>query len=72
MTGKIKTIVSDRGFGFITGEDTVDYFFHDSSLVDVQLDELDRGDSVSFDVAPPGSKGPRAANVTLASKYAAR
>ncbi|MGI8828184.1 MAG: cold-shock protein, partial [Candidatus Limnocylindria bacterium] len=30
--GTIKKIVADRGFGFITGEDGKDYFFHRDGL----------------------------------------
>ncbi len=32
LNGKIKRIVAERGFGFITGEDGTDYFFHRSGL----------------------------------------
>ena len=36
-TGTIKKVVADRGFGFITADDTKDYFFHRNSL-DSSLD----------------------------------
>ena len=32
MNGIIKRVVSDRGFGFITGEDGTDYFFYRDEL----------------------------------------
>jgi cold shock CspA family protein len=38
-------------------------FFNDSGLVDCEIDELNRGDIVTFDLAPTRPKGPRAANV---------
>ena len=31
-SGSIKKVVADRGFGFITGEDGKDYFFHRDGL----------------------------------------
>ena len=65
-TGTIKKVVSDRGFGFITAEDTKEYFFHrgalDSSL---DFDRLQGGERVEFEVeASP--KGPRASQVRSA------
>ncbi|MEZ6097512.1 MAG: cold shock domain-containing protein [Pirellulaceae bacterium] len=59
--GKIKKVVSDKGFGFIEG-DRGDVFFHHSALVGVTIEELQEGDAVSFEVGR-GPKGPRAENV---------
>jgi len=65
-TGTIKKVVADRGFGFISGEDEKEYFFHrgglDSSL---DFDRLQGGESVEFDVEQ-SPKGPRANNVHAA------
>jgi CspA family cold shock protein len=65
-TGTIKKIVADRGFGFITGEDGKDYFFHrdglDSSL---DFDRLVGGERVDFQIEQ-SPKGPRAAQVRSA------
>jgi CspA family cold shock protein len=65
-TGTIKKLVSDRGFGFITGEDGKDYFFHrdglDSSL---DFDRLAGGEKVSFDIES-SPRGPRAVKVAAA------
>lgn len=62
-TGTVKKVVADRGFGFITGEDGKDYFFHRDSLDGtLSFDRLNGGEKVSFDVQV-GPKGPRAANV---------
>ena len=36
-TGTVKKVVSDRGFGFIAGEDEKEYFFHRGGL-DASLD----------------------------------
>ena len=66
MTGKIKKLVSDRRFGFITPEgESKDIFFHEQSLSGVTYDELKEGDAVTFDVAQ-GEKGPKAENVKKA------
>ena len=60
-TGTIKKVIADRGFGFITAEDSKEYFFHrgglDSSLVG--------GERVEFEIQQ-SPKGPRAANVHAA------
>ncbi len=65
MTGTIKR-VTDKGFGFIApdGGDK-DVFFHMSSLVGVNFDELREGDKVSFETEE-SDKGPRAVNVQRA------
>ncbi len=63
MTGTIKTLVADRGFGFIAREgETKDLFFHSKDLSGVTFDELKIGDSVTFEVEE-GEKGPAAKNV---------
>jgi len=66
MTGVIKRLNTEKGFGFITpdGGDK-DVFFHSSSLVEVTFDQLHEGDKVSFDTEQ-SEKGPRAANVKKA------
>ncbi len=62
-TGTIKKLISDRGFGFITGEDGKDYFFHrDAMAGTLDFDRLVGGERVSFDIQA-SQRGPRAANV---------
>jgi CspA family cold shock protein len=65
MTGVIKK-KTDKGFGFITvaGQEK-DLFFHSKSLVGVTFDELNEGDTVSFEVEE-SPKGPNAVNVQRA------
>jgi CspA family cold shock protein len=62
-TGTIKKVISDRGFGFITADDSKDYFFHrdalDSSL---DFDRLVGGEKVEFQIEQ-SPKGPRASRV---------
>lgn len=62
-TGTVKKVISDRGFGFITGEDGKDYFFHrDAVQQTLDFDRLVGGESVSFDIES-SPRGPRARNV---------
>jgi len=65
-TGTIKKVVADRGFGFITADDSKDYFFHRSGLdPSLDFDRLVGGESVEFQIEQ-SPKGPRAANVRAA------
>jgi len=68
MNGTITRVVVQKGFGFVTGEDKQDYFFHrtdfngffEDLIVDV---EKKRAIKVTFEPAST-DKGPRARNVT--------
>ena len=74
MNGTIKTLVTDRKFGFIVREgqtgETKNLFFHSEDLNGVTFEELKaedkengiEGDKVSFDEVM-GEKGPAAKNV---------
>ena len=65
MTGTIKRL-TDKGFGFITGEGLAkDLLFHSNSLVGVTFDELKEGDTVSFETEE-SPKGLNATNVQRA------
>lgn len=65
-TGNIKKVVSDRGFGFITGTDGNEYFFHRDGLSgSLDFDRLLGGEKVEFDIEQ-GPKGARAKNVQSA------
>lgn len=63
-TGKIKKLVSERGFGFISDTDGREVFFHQSSLVDAKFSDLTEGQDVQFEVEN-SAKGPRAINVRI-------
>ena len=65
VTGTIKRLVSDKGFGFIAAGDGNEYFFHNSACSGVRFDELREGQNVTFEKGQ-GPKGPRAENVRLA------
>jgi cold shock protein len=62
MSGTIKRLVRDKGFGFIGADRGAEYFFHRSACPGDTFDRLGEGQSVSFDVGE-GPKGPRAENV---------
>jgi CspA family cold shock protein len=66
MTGTIRTIRADKGFGFIKDQGGKEYFFHRSAVQGETLEDLREGDSVEFDVGE-GPKGPRAENVRRTS-----
>ncbi|MBU1726544.1 MAG: cold shock domain-containing protein [Candidatus Omnitrophica bacterium] len=63
-TGKIKKLVRERGFGFISDTDGREVFFHQSSLIDVKFDSLNEEANVEFDIEK-SDKGPRAVNVKV-------
>lgn len=63
-TGKIKKLVKDRGFGFISDTDGRELFFHRSGVIDVSFDSLVEDQEVTFEVEK-SPKGPRAINVKL-------
>ncbi|HVA96311.1 MAG TPA: cold shock domain-containing protein [Candidatus Acidoferrales bacterium] len=63
MTGTIKTKM-DKGFGFISREgEQKDLFFHSNDLRGVTFDEIQVGDTVTFEVVN-GDRGPSAKNVS--------
>jgi CspA family cold shock protein len=64
--GKIKRLVSDRGFGFVEGERD-DLFFHHSEVQGVAFEELREGQMVEYNIGQ-GRKGPCATGVRLAEK----
>jgi cold shock CspA family protein len=57
LTGTIKTILPEKGWGFILGTDNREYFFHRSSTTD--FDALRVGRAVRF-LPTQGPKGFRA------------
>ena len=61
-TGKIKKLIRDRGFGFISDTDGREVFFHQSSVMDSKFDALTEEQGVEFEIEN-SPKGPRAINV---------
>jgi CspA family cold shock protein len=66
MTGTIRTLRNDKGFGFIKDDAGQEYFFHQSAIYGEGIADLREGDSVTFDIGE-GPKGPRAENVRRTS-----
>ena len=62
MKGTVKWFNAGKGYGFITGEDGVDYFAHFSQIQAEGYRSLEQGQSVSFEVSD-GPKGPNANNI---------
>ncbi len=62
MKGKVKWFNSEKGYGFITGEDGNDVFVHYSAIEGAGFKTLDEEQEVEFEVTQ-GDKGPQATNV---------
>lgn len=62
MTGKVKKLTRNRAFGFIHGDNGVDYFFHRTDLRGLTIEQLDEGQRVTFETTERG-KGPRAREI---------
>lgn len=65
LKGTVKWFNKEKGFGFLTGEDGVDYFVHFSGIVGEGFKTLEEGQNVTFKVTE-GQKGPMATEVTVA------
>ena len=63
--GKVKKLVSDKGFGFIEAERGDDLFFHHSAVDGTTIEELSEGQLVEYEIGE-GPKGPRAEHVRVA------
>ena len=63
ITGTVKWINDENGFGFIEREDGKDVFVHYSAINGEGRKSLHEGQKVTMDVTQ-GQKGPQAENVT--------
>ena len=58
MNGKISRVLAEKGFGFIQGDDSQEYFMHRTAIRDGSVfEQLREGQPVTFD-ASRGDKGP--------------
>ena len=62
--GKIKKLIRDRGFGFISDTDGREVFFHQSGLVGLTFDTLQEDQEVEFEIEN-SPKGPRAISISV-------
>jgi CspA family cold shock protein len=60
-TGKLKFYNREKRYGFITGDDGKDYFFHSSGVSDEIY--LQDGDKLEFKVVE-GDRGPKAVDIS--------
>ena len=64
-TGTVKWFNNEKGFGFITPDDSgKDFFVHHTGIAGSGFKSLDEGARVQFD-AEDGPKGPAARNVVV-------
>lgn len=64
MKGTVKWFNTQKGYGFIVGDDGTDYFVHYSNIKVSEFRHLDAGDHVEFDVET-NDKGIQAINVQM-------
>ena len=63
--GKIKKLIRDRGFGFISDTDGREVFFHQSGLAaGLTFDTLQEDQEIEFEVEN-SPKGPRAVSIGI-------
>jgi CspA family cold shock protein len=65
VRGTVKRHLAEKGFGFISDDKGVEYFFHHTACQRGEFNTLQEGDKVEFTVAE-SSKGPRAEEVRRA------
>lgn len=59
-SGTIVRLLTEKGFGFITGDDGREYFLHPSELMDCDFAQLRIGETVTFTPLNNAPKGWRA------------
>lgn len=60
------TVVRERGFGFVRGDDGKEYFFHRSGVVGVGVfEDLSEDTPVTIEEEPGSPKGLRASHVLM-------
>lgn len=64
MNGTVKWFNTEKGFGFITGDNGTDVFAHFSQINVEGYKALEEEQKVSYDVVE-GPKGPQAENITI-------
>ncbi len=62
--GVVKMLDDIDGYGFVRGDDQVDYYFHENSVLMHSFNKLKKGDHVRF-VNEMGEKGPQASSLSV-------
>ena len=62
--GTVKWFNSQKGYGFITGEDGKDIFVHYSGISTEGFKSLEQDQKVTYDIKD-SDKGPQAVNVSV-------
>ena len=62
MTGTVKWLKEEKGFGFISVEGGDDVFVHYSAITGEGFKTLEEGQNVSFEIVE-GNRGAQASNV---------
>ena len=65
--GTIRTLISDKGFGFIQAEEGKDLFFHRNELQGVDFPSLKEGQEVEYETSTGRGGRPQAAKVRRTS-----
>ncbi len=68
MVGQVKWFNTQKGYGFIIGEDGEEYFVHYSTIILDGFKRLEDGQKVEFDISE-SDKGKIAVNVLAISDY---
>ncbi|MBN2483914.1 MAG: cold shock domain-containing protein [Candidatus Omnitrophica bacterium] len=64
-TGKIKKLIREKGFGFISDTDGTEVFFHKNNLVGIDFSALNENDALEFEVEK-SPKGMSAVKISIA------
>lgn len=70
MNGLVKRVITQKGYGFILGQDQREYFFHADDLLNTEFSliahEVEHSRPVRVKYTPTASvKGMRASSITL-------
>ena len=65
LTGKIRTLFRERGYGFVVGKDRVDEFLHIGVIGEEVFGQLREFDEVEFEGDAENRKGPRITKLAL-------